>query len=226
MNRTEDTYNRLRILCPQKSNLQSLYALDKILFDPEFIEAILNIVQANEYTLFDFTNIIILLQSSLFYDFMKSNLDNDKAKGFDSLFDMYFNLITNGKSISGNGAKIKICALLKMTLTIPVYNQSLSFKNTQINVATSYRPQEIQRATASCDIANIVQQSFFAAIQDVPVEVFSYRPYSSTMSIQGPILQTLMNNLLALQDHLLQTAISCNVKVEPFIVNTSSIKAI
>lgn len=225
MKRTATNFNKIKANSQETEVLDSLYNINKILFDESFIETILTLAEKNEYTVNDFSDILSLKQSSILSDF-STNTNEATNKGFEFILDVYFNAITTDKIISATTVKIKICTLLKMKMSIPSYNNALNIKHVVVSISSSYKPKETERATAACDITNIIKQSFFSAIENAPVRTFMYTPHNASVFIQGPVLNMMLNNMLQLQENLLQVASSCGVKVEPFIVNNSSNKII
>lgn len=220
-----DNYQKIKDKSSAGDVLEQLFSINRILFDPNFIDNLLELAAVKEYTTKHFTDIVQLLQASLFHDFSVEENENS-LKAYEELFDIYFEAITKDRKISEIVTKIKICTLLKIKLTIPSYHSNLNIKNIVVTVSSAYKPKEIERVTAACDVSNIVKNSFFKAIQAAPISDFSYVPHSSSINIQGPILSMLITNELLLQDNLLQSAIACGVKVAPFINNSASNKLI
>lgn len=216
-------FDKLKTYTKDSSILHKLFTTDSILFDEGFISTIINLGLKNDYTINDFSQIIMIQDVGIFNDFSKNT--NEKVdKSWDSVFDIYFQCITAQTDINPNTLKIKICTLLKMKISIPNYNNSINFKNTNVSISSNYKPKEVDRAELGCDISNMVKNSFFSAIEYTEKQSFTYSPYTSSISLQGPILNMLVTNILLLQENLLQTASACGAKVKPFINNNTSEK--
>lgn len=203
--------------------LDNIYLVNPGLFDENIIHTILTLASLNEYTINNFGDILSLKNESLFADF--SICENDtRSKGYDAVFDIYFDAITIGSSISGSMVKTKICTLLKLKITVPSFSNSFTIKNITATVSSGYKPSKSNKGIAACDITNIIKSSFYTAIENAQVEKFSYSSWSNNITIQGPVLSTLLSNMVLYQEILLETAAACGVEVQPFLVNNTSSK--
>uniref|UniRef100_A0AAU8GCH1 Uncharacterized protein n=1 Tax=Faxonius propinquus nudivirus TaxID=3139431 RepID=A0AAU8GCH1_9VIRU len=213
-----ENYKKILANTSSKDSLTKLWKIDPILFDPNFIANMIALAEKNEYKIDNFDDISSLRKSSVFRDFIKQTTDALITK-FDFLFEIYFQAITEQTRKPSSVIKTRILTLLKLQLNIPSINNSINFKNSIINVSSSYKPKETERATAACDIAIMVENMFYSAIKNAPSQTFTYSSQPSTLTLQGPILKMLLRNIIMLQDELLNAAIACGVKVEPFITN-------
>lgn len=216
-------FDKLKTHTKDSSVLEKLFSTDSILFDENFISTIINLGFINDYTINDFDKILMIQSVGIFNQFSKST-DEKADKSWDSIFDIYFQCITAQTDLNPNTLKIKICTLLKMKINIPNYSNSVNFRNTNVSISSNYKPKEVDRAELGCDISNMVKASFFSAIEYTEKQSFIYTPYTSSISLQGPILNMLVTNILLLQENLLQTASACGAKVKPFINNNTSEK--
>lgn len=201
--------------------LENIYLINPGLFDENFIQTILTLSSMNEYRVNNFSDILMLSNESLFSDFSVCESES-KSKGYDVVFDAYFNAITIGNSLSGSMVKTKICTLLKLKINVPSFTNTFAIKNITATVSSSYKPNKSNKGVAACDITNIIKSSFYSAIENAQVEKFSFSSWSNNISIQGPVLGTLLSNIVLYQEILLETSAACGVEVEPFLVNNTS----
>jgi len=210
-------------------NVQSCEILDKIygvsqtMFDENFVNTIITLASLSEYNINHFADIVNLRTASLFADFA-ANTSVDNAKGYDGIFNIYFDAICIGGPKQGSVVKTKICTLLKLTITIPNSTNSFQIKNATASISSSYKPSKSSKSVAACDIQNIIKSSFFEAVQDSNTEKFSYTTWSNNVTMQGPILNMLLGNLVQYQEVLLETSAACGAEIAPFIINTASSK--
>lgn len=203
--------------------LENIYTINPGLFAENFIQTILTLSSLNQYTVNNFNDIVMLSNESLFSDFVICE-NESTSKGYDVVFDAYFNAITIGNSLSGSMVKTKICTLLKLKISVPSFTNTFTIKNITATVSSSYKPNKTNKGVAACDITNIIKSSFYSAIENAQVEKFSFSSWTNNISIQGPVLSTLLSNMVLYQEILLETSAACGVEVEPFLVNNTSNK--
>ncbi|QLI62465.1 KN57gp_107 [Dikerogammarus haemobaphes nudivirus] len=204
--------------------LEKIFHINSILFDETFINSIITLASLNEYTLNNFSDIFNLYdKSSLFYDFTKAE-DDATLKGYDVLFNIYFEAISLGGTLSPNVIKTKIFTLLKLKITIPSFTTNFNIKNISASVSSGYKPIAATKSVAACDIKNIIKSTFYNAVENAQIEKFEYNSWSNNLALPGPILGILLSNIVLYQDLLLSTAVSCGAETIPFIVNNSSSK--
>lgn len=210
-------------------NAESGVVLDSIneatpsLFDETTINTILTLAALSEYTINNFSDILCLRNLNLFSEFVSSTSEED-LKGYGLVFDIYFEAITIGCSMSAAVVKNKILTLLKLKITIPNSSNNFTLKNISATVSSTYKPKKSNRGVAACDISNIIKTNFYNAVENAQVEKFAYTTWTNNTNIQGPVLSMLLSNMVLYQQCLLETAASCGVEVEPFLVNNTSNK--
>ena len=212
-------YQRIMNKCSNNTIIEQLYQTDKLLFDPTFIDTIIKIGEKNEYNIQDFRELSTILISTFFKSYIDTD-DHNLLSQFNNLSEEYFKAICHDLNKQHMSIKNKILTLLKLKLTVPPIQNTLSFYNPTISISSTYKPSEQELATAGLDIINIIQNNFFNIVRDCPTQSYKYNSHPGSIQLQGPILNKLATNTLILQQEIMRQSNACGVKTNPFVRNT------
>lgn len=192
------------------------------MFSHSLITTLFKIYEQEEFNVLNFGIFSEIMKCPLFIDYVKSD-NEDKIRDIDIVFNIYFNGLAATKlNVNPVIFKNKVCTLLKMNLRVPAYRGGISIKNVQVNISNTYKPMELNKVTASSDIANIIKQKFFNSINVSNVQHFHFVPQMANVIIQGPILRNVINSAMNMQAQCMQVATAHGVQIEPFIENTKN----
>ena len=212
-------YQRIYSRCTNKEVIKTLYETDKLLFSPEFINSIIILGEKSEYNINDFHHLTVILICPFFATYMKIT-DNSLLQYQHEVLDEYFKAICEDLNKQHRAIKNRILTLLRLKLTIPTIQSSLSFNNPTVSISSTYRPKEQELATAGCDIKNILKHTFYKAVKDSNSQSYTHNSYPSSIQLQGPILNKLATYTLILQQEIMRQSNACGVKTKTFVRNT------
>lgn len=212
-------YQRIMNKCNNNSIIEQLYQTDKLLFSPTFIDTIIKIGEKNEYNIHDFGELATICISNFFKSYIDTN-DHNLLSQFNQLSDEYFKAICHDLNKQHISIKNKILTLLRLKLTVPPIQNTLSFYNPTVSISSTYKASEQELATAGCDILNIIKNNFFSSVKDCQTQSYKYISHPGSIQLQGPILTKLATCTLILQQEIMRQSNACGVKTKPFVRNT------
>ena len=214
-----DRYRRIYNKSGNNDLIKHLYEIDKLLFCPIFIETLIKFGEMEEYHIQDFSELSRVLISTFFKTYVTLT-DHNLINQHHAVLDEYFKAICHDLNKSHMNIKNRILTLLRIKLTVPITQSSLSFHNPTVSISTSYRPKEQELATAEYDIRNILKYNFIKAVKDCTSQPYTYVSHPGTIQLQGPILTKLATNAFIHQQEVMRHSKACGVRTKPFIRNT------
>ena len=216
----DDFYANILKTSTEPNVLRSLYENDKTLFDKQTVEIIIKYGSLKEYKALDIASALYILKHGLFADYAKQT-DPNELKVFDQLFNTYFRDIFKLYGKQPTQIKNKICALLKLDISIPSIQESFTVNHPTVHVRTAYTPQTKPTITSACDIGFIIQDQHMKCVQETPVETFIYIPRNNEVTLTGPVIHDLNTLTIQLQTEMLIQTASIGVQTKPFIQNSA-----
>jgi len=200
--------------------LRSLYENDKTLFEKQTVETIIKYGSLKEYKALDIASALSILKHGMFADYAKQT-DPNELKIYDQLFTTYFRDVCKTYGKQSSQIKNKICALLKLDISIPSIQESFTVNNPTVHVRTAYTPQAKPTITSACDIGFIIQDQHMKSVQDSRAETFIYTPRNNEVTLTGPVIHDLITLVIQLQTEMLIQTASIGVQTKPFIQNSA-----
>lgn len=219
-NSVEERFRRIYKCTTEKDTVQKIFRTDKNLFAPQVVDTIIRLGEQKEYTILTLQEFQILLNSTIFRDYVAVT-DPNSLLAYDQMLDVYFQAICKDVGKQYSAIKNKILAFLRAKITVPSVQESFSIGNPTVHINTSYRPRDRQPVSASCDIANVIQEQFYRAVEEAKEELFTFEASPSRVELSGPTLNSLLSNVVLLQETMLKESASVGVKVQPFIASVS-----
>nr|WOZ57676.1 hypothetical protein MmNV_83 [Menippe mercenaria nudivirus] len=202
--------------------IDKLFSLVPYMFHHDTLSTILKIYEQEEFNVFNLSMFTVLMKCPLFVDYVKVESE-EKINAIEFVLNIYFNGISSTRlNINPTVLKNKICSLLKISFRIPAHRGGLSIKNPTVSISSNYKKTSTNKITASSDIANIIKQSMLNPVDTHNATRFTFVPYISNVTVQGPILKNLANSVINMQTLLMETALSHGAQIEPFIENNKN----
>ncbi len=198
-----------------KSSLQGLYAVDPVLFEPQFIQTIIRLSSLPNYTALSFAAFgEIINASTTFQHYVKGSAD---AQGCQTLLEIYLKAINNFcRTGSYIDMKNKIFSMMKIVITINTYTTSSVCTNATVTVNSGFNVNEGQIQTSSIDIQNMLKSNI-EQLQPKKVILFEFDSEPCSVKLTGPIFQDVISNVLGMQDIMLKNAMAMKVQVRPYL---------
>lgn len=219
-NSVDERFKRIYKCTTEKDTLMKIYQTDRNLFAPQIVDTIIRLGEQKEYTILTLQEFQVLLNSTIFRDYVAVT-DPNSLLVYDQMFDVYFQAVCKDAGKQYSAIKNKILAFMRAKITVPSVQDTFTISNPAVHINTSYRPRDRHPVTASCDIANVIQEQFYRAVEEAKEEFFTFEASPSRVELSGPTLHNLLSNVLLLQETMLQESASVGVRVQPFIATVS-----
>lgn len=195
--------------------LTKLHATDSVLFEENFVATMVGLAKLEVYNIKNLSNTSTLLLSQTFSQYSIAATPMDR-QAFAKIFDVYFRAIGKYAGEQPTLLRSRTLALLQLQFTIPNSNV-LSFQDAKVSITTNYKPKDVDLVSAKIDIESMMKDQLCEAINSaVPIDVI-YSLTPGSVQLQGPLLPSLVADILILQEEMAKSTLSDGARVKSFI---------
>lgn len=215
-----ETFQKIRdMTSPTEENflqfLNALYKDSRQLFSQTVINTIIRLGSKDKLSIIDLQQASILLAFPLFKHYVETQLAEERQKTL-TIIQTFIRLVCKYKQKSSSHIENTIVSLLSLELT---YNKILSSDGI-INITVGIRQNN--RVNNNCNGNSPVNLSqlknaLVEGLRDAKVETYVHTSYPSNITLNQPILQQLLSEIVYLQLSFVDMHKAQGVEVKPFL---------